>query len=138
MSETETRQSNVDIVRRSFDAWNRNDWEALERFYDPAVVARAPDGWPETGLIRGWEAVRTQFARNKDSWEEEHVEVQELEELQAEQVLARIRWVTVGKESGLSFESVVNVLFALHEQRITRVEYYFDRRDAIKAAGLSA
>ena len=124
-------EGNVEFVRRSFDAWNANDWEALGRFYDPDVQGKAPEGWPETGVIHGWEAVRTQFARNKDSWEEEHVEIEEIRELPSGLVLARIRWITTGKGSGLNFESLVNILFELRDGLITRVEYYFDQEDAL-------
>jgi hypothetical protein len=95
------------------------------------VQGKAPEGWPETGVIHGWEAVRTQFARNKDSWEEEHVEIQEIRELPSGLVLARIRWITTGKGSGLNFESLVNILFELRDGLITRVEYYFDQEDAL-------
>jgi ketosteroid isomerase-like protein len=123
-------EESAEIVRRSFEAWNRNDWEALERFYDPAVTALPPAGWPETGLLEGWEAVRAQFARNKDSWEEEHVEIEEIDELRPDLLVARVRWKTRGKDSGLTFESPVHILFGLRAGRITRLEYYFDRGDA--------
>jgi len=121
---------NVEIVRRSFEAWNRDDWVALQRFYDPAVVGKAPEGWPETGLIEGWEAVRAQFARNKDSWEEERVEIDELLEPKPGLVLARVRWLTRGKTSEIPFESPVTIFFKLLEGRIVRLEYYFDHGEA--------
>jgi ketosteroid isomerase-like protein len=129
-------KENVDFVRRSFDAWNRNDWEALERFYDPAVEGKGPEGWPETGILRGWEAVRLQFARNKDSWEEEHVEIDEINDVGSDLALAQIRWVTKGRESGITFESPVSILFTVRG-KIVRLEYYFDHAEALKAAGLS-
>lgn len=126
---------NEEIIRRSFEAWNRNDWEALEAFYDPAVEGVGPKEWPETGILEGYEAVRAQFTRNKDSWEEEHVEIDELRETRPELVLARIRWVTKGKESGIPFESPVTILFRLRRGRIVRLEYYFDHAEALEAAG---
>jgi len=129
-------ETSVELVRQSFEAWDRNDWDALREFYDPMIEVVAPRGWPEMGIIKGWEDVRTQFARSKDSWEEEHVEIDQIEELQPGVVLAQIRWVTRGKESKIAFERPVSTLFRLRE-RIVRIEYYFDRADALKAAGLS-
>jgi ketosteroid isomerase-like protein len=130
-------EGNEEIIRRSFEAWNRDDWDALESFYDPAVEGVGPKEWPETGILEGYEAVRAQFTRNKDSWEEEHVEIDEIRETRPELVLARIRWVTKGKESGIPFESPVTILFRLRRGRIVRLEYYFDHADALEAAGAS-
>jgi len=127
----------VEIVRASFDAWNRNDWEALQRYYAPAVVGKPPEGWPETGLIEGWEAVQAQFARNKDSWEEERVEIDELLEPKPGLVLARIRWLTKGKTSEIPFESPVTIFFKLLEGRIVHLEYYFDHGEALESAGVA-
>jgi ketosteroid isomerase-like protein len=129
-------EENVELVRRSFEAWNRNDWEALKQLYDADVEAVAPTGWPETGVIRGYDEVRIQFERNKDSWEEEHVEIDEIREVSPELVLARIRWVTKGKESGIPFESPISTLFRLRG-RIVRIEYYFNHAEALEAAGLA-
>jgi ketosteroid isomerase-like protein len=126
----------VEVVRRSFDAWNSNDWEALEELYDPDAVAQAPDGWPEPGVIEGFEAVREQFARNKDSWEEEHVEIDEIRELGPDRVLAHVRWVTKGKASGLAFETPVTELLTVRGGRITRAEFFLDRARALEAAGV--
>jgi outer membrane protein assembly factor BamD len=52
-----------DVVRRSFEAWNANDWRALEASYDPDVIVDPPEGWPEGEVAHGWKAVRTQFER---------------------------------------------------------------------------
>ena len=125
---------NIEVVRRSFDAWNRNDWEALERCYDPGVVAMPPEGWPEGGLLEGWDAVRGQMVRNKDSWAEEHVSVDELREVDSGLILARIRWTTRGSESHLGFENELTALFGLREGRIVRLEYFFDHAKALAAA----
>jgi ketosteroid isomerase-like protein len=127
---------NTETVRRSFDAWNRNDWEELERCYHPNAVAKTPEGWPEGGVLEGWEAIRNQMARNKDSWEEEQVEVVELRELDLDRVMARIRWTTTGSESHLAFESGLTALFTLREGRIARLDYYFDHAKALEAAGI--
>lgn len=100
------------------------------------MVAKAPEGWPEPGPIQGFETVREQFARNKDSWGEEHVEIDEIRELDSERVLTQIRWLTTGKESGIAFESPVTQLFTLREGKVVRVEFYFDRAAALEAAGV--
>jgi ketosteroid isomerase-like protein len=53
-------QENVKLVRAGFEAWNTGDMDALRELYDPAVVLRNPEGWPESGPFVGREAVMRQ------------------------------------------------------------------------------
>ena len=54
-------QENVEVVRRTFAAWNAGDMDALRELHDPDVFVRAPKGWPEQGRFVGREAVMRQF-----------------------------------------------------------------------------
>ena len=54
-------QENVEIVRAAFEAWNAGDMDALRELYDPDVIVRTPEGWPEPGPFVGREAVMRQF-----------------------------------------------------------------------------
>ena len=114
----------IEIVRRSFAAWNSDDWETLELLYDPNVVAQAPEEWPELGPLHGFGALRKQFVRNKDSWDQEHVEVDELRQLGRDEVLAQIRWVTKGRQSGIALETMITEVLTVSKGRISRVEFY--------------
>ena len=40
-------QENVEIVRAGFEAWNAGDMDGLREVFDPDVIARMPEGWPE-------------------------------------------------------------------------------------------
>jgi hypothetical protein len=71
-------EENVDVVRRSFDAWNQTDWEQLQAIYAPDVIVVAPPEWPEPEGARGWEEWRLQIERLKESWEVEWLEVDEI------------------------------------------------------------
>ncbi|MFN2612637.1 MAG: nuclear transport factor 2 family protein [Solirubrobacterales bacterium] len=128
---------NVDAVRRSFEAWNKNEWATLEELYHPGAVAVAPAGWLEMGPFNGFEEVRAQFARIKDSWDEEHVEIDSLRDVGPDKVLALIRWVAKGRGSGIAFETPMTELLTVRGGTIARVEFYLDHGEALKAAGLS-
>ena len=54
-------EENVEVVRRTFAAWNAGDMDALRELHDPDVIVRAPKGWPEPGPFVGREA----FMRNR-------------------------------------------------------------------------
>ena len=42
-------QENVEVVQAALEAWNAGDMEALRELYDPNVIMRMPDDWPEPG-----------------------------------------------------------------------------------------
>lgn len=123
----------IEVVRRSFEAWNANDWSGLEAAYDPKVVADPPEGWPEGETAHGWEAVRMQFVRLKEAWQDEHVQVDELEQV-GEMVLARFRWVAQGKASGVDVTEPLWGLFGVRNARIVRLKYFLSRSSALEAA----
>ena len=126
---------NVEVVRRAAEAWNRDDLDAVMALYAEDVVAVAPAEWPEAGTFSGRDAVREQFARLKDSWEEERIEQDELIDL-GDRVLALDRWVGKGKGSGLELERPGGTLITLRGGKIVRIEFYSDQSEAREAAGL--
>jgi ketosteroid isomerase-like protein len=123
----------IQVVRRSFEAWNANDLQALEAAYDPDVIVDPPEGWPEGETAYGWEAVRVQFERLKDAWEVEGVVVDEVEAV-GDRVLAQFRWVGRGKASGVDVDLPFWALFKVREARIVRLKYFLSRENAVSAA----
>jgi ketosteroid isomerase-like protein len=57
-------QENVEIVRATFEARNAGDMDAFRELYDPDVIARAPEGWPEPGPFVGRERLMRQWGRS--------------------------------------------------------------------------
>jgi ketosteroid isomerase-like protein len=123
----------IEVVRRSFAAWNANDWPALEAAYDPDVIVDPPEGWPEGEIAHGWEAVRVQFERVKDAWQDERVEVDKVEEV-GDRVLAQFRWVGRGKGSGVDVAEPLWALFRVRDARIVRLKYFLSQSNAVSAA----
>jgi ketosteroid isomerase-like protein len=56
-------QENVEVVRAVYSAWNAGDMDALRELYDPDVIMRMPEGWPEPGPYVGREAIPLALAR---------------------------------------------------------------------------
>jgi len=51
-------RENVEVVRAGIEAWNAGDMGAFGESYDPHVVVRYAEGWPEgSEPIMGREAV---------------------------------------------------------------------------------
>src|SRR2546422_5882100 len=66
-------QKNVDVVRAGVVAWNAGDMDALRELYDPDIVLRMPEGWPEPGPYVGREAVMRQWEQQRETWDADAV-----------------------------------------------------------------
>jgi ketosteroid isomerase-like protein len=129
-------QENVDVVRRSFAAWNRTDWEALQAIYAPDVIVVAPPEWPESEGAHGWEEWRVQIERLKDSWEIEQIEVDEIRALPNGRVFARFSWVASGRASGAPTGVPMAHVCTVTGGQIKRIEFFLNLNAALEAAGL--
>ena len=140
---TETEKLSVSELERvamhGIDAWNANDWEALEALAWPDAVVVAPEGWPEQEDIVGWPAIRRQFERLKESLQGEHVEVDSMQ-IEDDRVLAQVIWSGTGEGSGLEIRLPMWMLTTYRGQRYTRIEYYLEEEKARASwdAGTSA
>jgi ketosteroid isomerase-like protein len=125
------------VVLRGVEAWNANDWNALEAITSPDVVVVAPEGWPESGEFVGWPAARRQFERLKDSWSEERVEIIGIEST-GDWVLLHCRWTGKGQGSGLDFDFDTWMAVLVREGMQARIEYFLDEAPARRATGIEA
>lgn len=123
---------NVALVRRAYDAWNRNDWAELAELYDPDVVAITPEGFMEPGEYRGWPALRQRYRELKSAWEDESIEPEEMLG-EGDWVTARVRWHGLGRSSGAPISLEVTNLVQVTAGRITRLEYFWDFQEAVEA-----
>jgi ketosteroid isomerase-like protein len=124
-------EANLELVRRAYDAWNRNDWEELGEIYDPDVVAITPEGFLESAEFRGWPALKERYRDLKEAWKGEQIEVEEIV-AEGDQVVARVRWFGVGLSSDAPISLQVTNLVECQGGRIARLEYYWDFQEALK------
>jgi ketosteroid isomerase-like protein len=130
-------EENVEVVMRQFEAFSAGDLDAWAQAWDRNVVVDAPKGWPEGTREVGLDAWRRQVERLRDSWEEARVEVDHIRPVGSDRVVMRIRYVTRGRDPGMSFDTPMAASFVLRDRKITRAEYFWDFAEALKAAGLS-
>ena len=130
-------KENVEIVLRQFELWNAGSFEEAVGDYDPDIVVEAPEGWPEGPASRGVDEWRRQAERLRDTWDEARVDIDEIDPVGDDRVVARLRYVTSGKDPGLSFDTALAAVFFLRERKITRVRYFWELAKALEAAGVS-
>ena len=128
-------RENVEIVLGQWDAWNDGNLDRWAQAWDSEVVVTAPQGWPDGPVERGLDAWRRQAQGLRDTWGEARIEVDEIRDVK-DRVLARIRYVTVGADTGIPFETHLAVVFFLSERKITRGYFGWTMAETLEAAGL--
>ena len=129
-------QENVEIVRGQWDAWNDGNLDKWAQAWDSEVVVTAPQGWPDGPVERGLDAWRRQAQGLRDTWGEARIEIDEIWDVD-DRVLARFRYVTLGADTAIPFETPMAVVFFLSERKITRGYFGWTMDEALEAVGLS-
>ena len=128
-------QENVELTRAFFEAWNAGDMNAVRESYDPHVVVRYVEGWPE-GLepVMGREAVMRQWEQQREAFDADTAEPVEIIDL-GDRVVVRFIWSAVGSGPDLSME--VTSVSTVRKGKSILVEYFWDHAEALEAVGLS-
>ena len=128
-------QENVDVVRRTYEAWNAGDMDALHELYDPDVIMRAIEGWPEPGPYTGREAVMRWLAQLRGTWDADSMEPTSDFIAVGDRVAVRQIWHGAGR--GPEANMGMTVVFTVRDGRIYYVEFFWDHAKALEAVGLS-
>jgi ketosteroid isomerase-like protein len=127
-------QQNVEIARGFYAAWNGGDMDAIREFYDPDVVIRTTENWPERGPYFGREAVVSFIARLRDTWDV--VALEPISFIDAgDRIVARqvVRGMGAGPESNIE----VTTITTMRQGKTILVEFFWDHAEALEAVGLS-
>jgi uncharacterized protein len=128
-------QANVEIVRRSFDAFIRGDFDGAMREFHPDIAYDLTRISPDGELYEGHEGVRTGMRRWLGAWAEYTMEVDEYVDA-GDSVVILFRESGRGKGSGVRTEQSVAGVWALRDGKAVRVTPFLDRSEARRAAGL--
>jgi ketosteroid isomerase-like protein len=128
-------QGNVEVIKALFAAWNAGDMDAVRALYDPDVIVRMPEGWPEPGPLVGREAVMRQWGQQRDTFDADAlVPISDFIDA-GDRVAVRFIWRGAGRgpEAGLEMTGVHTV----RKGRILGQEFSWDHAEALETLGLS-
>ena len=127
-------KENVEIVRRSFEAFNARDVDAMVRLSDPDCEWLPFRAQLEGVAYRGHEGVR-QFVRDMDDdWKAFRVDPLEFHDRgERVAVIGRIR--ALGGGDSVEIDSVAGFVLELRQHRITHITSHSDPAVALEAVG---
>ena len=140
-------QENVEIVRRMLEASDRRDGAAVFAFYDPEIEWEIPEQAPwehvhgvdalgGRGVFRGHDAVRRWLREWVGAWEVTDYEHEQLIDA-GDQVVHFLRQHVRGRASEIEFEVPPYAqVWTLRDGKIVRMKLYWNRQEALEAAGL--
>jgi ketosteroid isomerase-like protein len=126
-------QENVEVVRRVFEAWNAGDIDALVASHAVGVEVQTDPRFREVGTLAGRDEARRWYEGVREAWEEGGVAVPGEFRSVADRVLVRCRWGGRGKASGIDTYIDVYCVASVRFGAVRRVEYYFDRAEALES-----
>jgi ketosteroid isomerase-like protein len=128
-------EENVEIVRRSFEAWNRRDlrtWLAL--FHSDAEVDWSRSRSPFKGVYRGdgietfWDVFWSTF---------ENVQLETHDFIQAGSEVVAPNTAHMRGREGIEVTARTALVFTVENGQITRLRLFDEHDEALEAVGLS-
>jgi len=126
-------QENVDIVRRSTEAWNAGDMDAWSELVAPNVIWRVMPDWPEQGPFIGRDAVLRQVQQLRAIWDSDTI-IPLSEVVAGDHVVLRLIWRGVG--SGPESNMEMSCIYTVREGMIVGFDYFWNHVDALTAVGM--
>jgi ketosteroid isomerase-like protein len=128
-------EENVERIRQSLAAFERGDKETWGGLIHHDIEYVPIGDWPEA-RIRGREALWDFLVAGEEPWEPGPYALDEVAD-GGDHVAARVRRDLRGKSSGVEVEMDLWVVCTFRDGRVTRVEWFENRQEALEAAGLA-
>ena len=128
-------KANVEIAKRSVDAFNRRDVDALLDLATPDCVLSS-QLLDASADFRGREGLESFFAMLSESWEEFRSVIEDYRDL-GDEVLMLGRNRARGKGSGAPVDAPTAAICSFHDGKVSRIRLYLDQSEALRAVVLS-
>jgi uncharacterized protein len=130
-------KDNVELVRRSFEAFGRGDFETAFAAHHPDTEWCTAADEPDSQTYHGIAGLRRLVASVADPWEDRFEEVMGFKGFIAHGDWVIVPWTARlrGKGSGIAIEVSETYAVRVQEGKIVRVEEYRSTEQALEAVG---
>ena len=130
-------QDNVEVARRMLDAFNRDDVEAMIAAFDEDCEIKEPPEMPDSPAAgyRGHDGIRD-WMGNLRGVAGARFEPRRFEP-SGDSLGCELASTGLGHASGVPVEWMTYAVFEVRGEKITRIQVFLSRTEALEAAGLS-
>ena len=127
---------NVEIVRRSMEAFARGDIESVLRLCDEDILVMQPLEMPGAApLLRGHAGVLESIAAWPEQWDDYRVEILRTIDT-GDHVVATVHSTGRGKSTGIPVETEATMVFAIRQGKIAEWRVFMREGEALEAMRL--
>jgi ketosteroid isomerase-like protein len=132
----ESTQENLEIVRRGVAAIAAGDWQGVFESWDAQIEWDFEREAVLSGIYRGRDDVRAALLSFMTEWEDFTLEVEDLTAADDGRVVLLVHLNGRGRQSGAPLDFQETLIWTIRGGRVVHVKEYFDRTEALAAAGL--
>jgi ketosteroid isomerase-like protein len=125
-------QENVEVVRRFYAAWSRDEFPGPTELMDQKIEYVNPAGAVEPGTRRGLAAFSTAVEKVFEGWEAWHMEPEQFRAV-GDQVAVVVRYRARGRGSGVEVAGRESALWTVRDGRVVRYAWFHEPADAFEA-----
>jgi ketosteroid isomerase-like protein len=129
-------QENVEVIRTAYEAFDRGDLEAVSRLHARTIEWQTSVEDPDAATHRGRVAVRRYIEGYMETFPGLRADLEECVEVPNDRVLATVRYTGRARASGMDMDWRQWLVYTIKDGMIVRAAEYFDRDQALEAAGL--
>ena len=128
-------QENLQVVKRAVEAINRRDIDGYLAWCTEDVQLVTPVA-DVAGAYDGPDGIRRFFTDIADASPDFKIVIESLEAVGPDRVLGFMRVLGTGRASGIPIENATGNVYDIADGKIQRIRVFFDRNQALEAAGL--
>jgi uncharacterized protein len=126
---------NVQLVRAIWKAWNAGDMDTVRALYDPDVIVRTPEDWPERGPWVGREAVMRAWQQQRETFDADELILVDHSRDVGDLVAFRFIWRGTGR--GPEADMDLSCVAMTRKGRMCYQEFFWNYAEALETLGLS-
>jgi len=125
---------NIELVRSTYECFNRRDWDGLFRNADPGFEFTLQRG-PNAGTQKGREQVQRMLQDQGSAFDLWVIEPEEFFE-RGDMVVALVKFQLRPKDSTAEFEIRIGTLWTIRDGKLISARGFPERQEALEAAGI--
>jgi ketosteroid isomerase-like protein len=133
---TPMSQPNVEIVRRAFDSFNRRELATAEEAFDPDAEWIPYLAALEEAAYRGRNEIAAMWRDVLRDFPDFRIEQMEVVTAREDTVVVEVEFQGMGRASGADVRTTVFQAATFRDGKVTRVEGFRDRAEALEAVAL--